>query len=119
MAEHTQETEMTPGGVALTFERWHAEFRALLEEHRRDIQARLERIEKELDRKSDKDTVELMVNGVREDLRRHSEDIKCLYVGMSTKVSAETMWKVAGLMLSLGGIIAGIVTFLLNLLVKH
>ena len=50
MAEQTQETEMTPGGVALTFERWHAEFRALLEEHRRDIQARLERIEKDTDR---------------------------------------------------------------------
>jgi len=102
-----------------TFEHWHAEFRALLEEHRRDIQSRLERIEKELDRKSDKDTVELMVTGVREDLRRHADDIKCLYIGMSTKVSAETMWKVAGLVLSVGGIIAGIVSFLLNLLLKH
>jgi len=40
-------------------------------------------------------------------------------VGLGTKVSAETMWKVAGLMISLGGIIAGIVSFLLNLLVKH
>ena len=119
MADNTENTEMTPASVAITFERWHAEFRALLEEHRRDIQARLERIEKELDRKSDKDTVELMVNGVREDLRRHAEDIKCLYVGISTKVSAETMWKVAGLALTIGGIIAGIVTFLLNLLVKH
>lgn len=119
MAEHIPETEMTPGGVALTFEHWHAEFRALLEEHRRDIQSRLERIEKELDRKSDKETVELMVSGVREDLRRHAEDIKCLYVGMNTKVSAETMWKVAGLALSLGGIIAGIVSFFLNWLVKH
>lgn len=119
MADNTENNEMTPASVAITFERWHAEFRALLEEHRRDIQARLERIEKELDRKSDKDTVELMVNGVREDLRRHAEDIKCLYVGISTKVSAETMWKVAGLALTIGGIIAGIVTFLLNLLVKH
>jgi len=119
MAEQTQDTEMTPGTVALTFERWHSEFRALLEEHRRDIQTRLERIEKELDRKSDKETVELMISGVREDLRRHAEDIKCLYVGMSTKVSAETMWKVAGLALSVGGIIAGIVSFLLHLLVKR
>jgi len=102
-----------------TFEHWHAEFRALLEEHRRDIQARLERIEKELDRKSDKETVELMVTGVREDLRRHAEDIRSLYVGMNTKVSADTMWKVAALVLSLGGVIAGIVSFLLNLLVGH
>ena len=94
-------------------------FRALLEEHRRDIQSRLERLERELDRKSDKDTVELMITGVREDLRRHSEDIKCLYVGLSTKVSAETMWKVAGLVISLGGIIAGIVSFLLGLLVRR
>lgn len=112
-----QPTEITT--VTQTFEHWHAEFRALLEEHRRDIQSRLERIEKELDRKSDKETVELMITGVRDDLRRHSEDIKCLYVGLSTKVSAETMWKVAGLVLSLGGVIAGIVSFLLSLLVKR
>lgn len=105
--------------LSQTFEHWHAEFRALLEEHRRDIQSRLERIEKELDRKSDKETVELMVTGVRDDLRRHADDIKCLYIGMSTKVSAETMWKVAGLVLSLGGVIAGLVSFLLNLLVRH
>lgn len=109
-----QTTEMSQ-----TFEHWHAEFRALLEEHRRDIQARLERIEKELDRKSDKESVELMVTGVREDLRRHADDIKCLYVGMGTKVSADTMWKVAALVLSLGGIIAGIVSFLLGLLVRQ
>ena len=119
MAEKIPDAEMTPSSVALTFELWHAEFRALLEEHRRDIQTRLERIEKELDRKSDKETVELMVTGVREDLRRHADDIKCLYIGMNSKVNIETMWKVAGLILSLGGIIAGIVTFLLNLLVLH
>lgn len=112
-----QPTEATQ--VAQTFEHWHVEFRTLLEEHRLDIQARLERIEKELDRKSDKETVELMVTGVREDLRRHAEDIKCLYVGLSTKVSADTMWKVATLVLSLGGIIAGVVSFLLNLLVRR
>jgi len=49
-----KDNEMTQSGIAQTFERWHTEFRALLEEHRRDIQARLERIEKELDRKSTK-----------------------------------------------------------------
>jgi hypothetical protein len=119
MTEQMQDSDISQSSVSQTFERWHTEFRALLEEHRRDIQARLERIEKELDRKSDKETVELMNAGVREDLRRHAEDIKCLYIGMSTKVSAETMWKVAGLALSLGGIIAGIVSFLLNLLVHR
>jgi len=117
MGEQTQSNETAL--MTQTFEHWHAEFRALLEEHRRDIQTRLARLEQELDRKSDKETVTLLVNGVREDLRRHTEDIKCLYVGLSTKVSAETMWKVAGLVLSLGGIIAGIVSFLLGLLVKH
>lgn len=113
MADQPIETTL----LTQTFEHWHAEFRALLEEHRRDIQARLERIEQELDRKSDKETVELMISGVRDDLRRHADDIKCLYVGLSTKVSADTMWKVAALVLSVGGIIAGIVSFLLNLLV--
>ena len=117
MVDETQTNEAAL--LTQTFELWHAEFRALLEEHRRDIQTRLERIEKELDRKSDKETVELMVTGVRDDLRRHADDIKCLYIGMSTKVSAETMWKVAGLVLSVGGIIAGVVSFLLNLLLRH
>lgn len=117
MTDPTQTPEARQ--LTQTFEHWHAEFRALLEEHRRDIQARLERIEKELDRKSDKETVELMVAGVRDDLRRHADDIKCLYVGLGTKVSAETMWKVAALVLSLGGIIAGLVSFLLGLLVKR
>jgi hypothetical protein len=115
----TEQTQAQEAFVSQTFEHWHAEFRMLLEEHRRDIQVRLERIEKELDRKSDKETVELMITGVRDDLRRHADDIKCLYIGLHTKVSAETMWKVAGLALSLGGVIAGIVTFLLNLLVKR
>ncbi|OPZ82253.1 MAG: hypothetical protein BWY76_02766 [bacterium ADurb.Bin429] len=117
MGEQTQTSDT--GLLTQTFEHWHAEFRALLEDHRRDIQTRLDRIEKELDRKSDRETVELMITGVREDLRRHTEDIKCLYVGLGTKVNAETMWKVAGLVLSLGGIIAGIVSFLLNLMLKH
>ncbi|MHB9023475.1 MAG: hypothetical protein ACYC7E_04790 [Armatimonadota bacterium] len=117
MVEQTPTSETAL--LTKTFEHWHDEFRALLEEHRRDIQSRLERIEKELDRKSDKETVELMVTGVREDLRRHADDIKCLYIGMSSKVSAETMWKVAALVLTVGGVIAGIVSFLLNLLLKH
>lgn len=117
MADQTQIPDTTL--LTQTLEHWHMEFRALLEEHRRDIQTRLERMERELDRKSDKETVELMMTGVRDDLRRHADDIKCLYVGLSTKVSAETMWKVAALVLSLGGFIAGLVSFLLNLLVRH
>jgi hypothetical protein len=117
MAEPTVPSEATQ--VSETLERWHEEFRALLEEHRRDVQSRLERLEHELDRKSDRETVELLVNGIREDLRRHADDIKCLYIGVSTKVSAETMWKVAGLTLSVGGLIAGVVSFLLGLLLKH
>jgi len=55
----------------------------------------------------------------RKAARRSVPTPQCLYIGMSTKVSAETMWKVAGLVLSLGGVIAGIVSFLLNLLLRH
>ena len=117
MTDQTHATESRQ--LTQTFEHWHAEFRTLLEDHRRDILARLERLERELDRKSDKDLVEVIVAGVREDLRRHAGDIQCLYAGLGSKVSAETMWKVAALVLSLGGIIAGIVSFLLGLLVKH
>jgi hypothetical protein len=113
-----REIEIQQSFLAQTFDRWREEFRLLLEDHRRDIQARLEKIEREIEKKSDKETVEVMMGGVRDELRRHADDIKCLYRGMGEKVSTETMWKVAGLVLSLGGIIAGIVSFLLNLLVK-
>ncbi|MHB9131174.1 MAG: hypothetical protein ACYDBB_08805 [Armatimonadota bacterium] len=104
--------------LAQTFDHWREEFRLLLEDHRREIQARLEKIEREIEKKSDKETVEVMMGGARDELRRHADDIKCLYRGLGEKVSIETMWKVTGLVLTLGGIIAGIVSFLLNLLVR-
>ena len=40
-----------------TFEAWRSEFRGILEDHRREIQARLEKIEREIEKKSDKETV--------------------------------------------------------------
>jgi len=114
----TREPDAQQAFLARTFDHWREEFRLLLEDHRRDIQARLEKIEREIEKKSDKETVAVMMSGVQEELRRHADDLKTLYRGLGEKVSTETMWKVAGLVLSLGGIIAGLVSFLLNLLVR-
>ena len=98
-----------------TFEAWRSEFRGILEDHRREIQARLEKIEREIEKKSDKETVDLLVNSVQEDLRRHADDIKTLEAGLTNKMDVQTMWKVVGLVLTLGAAVGGLVSFLVQL----
>ncbi len=102
--------------LANTFDAWRAEFRSILEDHRREIQVRLEKIEREIEKKSDKENVELVVRGIREELSRHTEDIKDLYVGLNKKMGIETMWKVVGLVLALSGVLGGIVGFIVRML---
>jgi predicted phage gp36 major capsid-like protein len=102
--------------LARTFESWRAEFRNFLEDHRREIQARLEKIEREIEKKSDKENVDLLVRNIQDDLRRHADDIKNLQSGMNEKMGVETMWKVIGLVLTVGGAVGGIVGFLIHLL---
>ena len=99
-----------------TFDNWRAEFRTILEDHRRDIQSRLEKIEREIEKKSDKQNVDLLVMSLREDLRRHAEDIKAVSGQLHTKMGIETMWKVITLVLALGSAVGGVVGFLLHLL---
>ena len=98
-----------------TFEAWRSEFRGILEDHRREIQARLEKIEREIEKKSDKETVDLLVNSVQEDLRRHADDIKTLEAGLANKMDVQTMWKVVGLVLTLGAAVGGLVSFVVQL----
>ena len=43
--------------LSKTFDQWRAEFRGILEDHRRDIQSRLEAIERKMDQKTDKEFV--------------------------------------------------------------
>jgi len=109
---------MPPGEAYLTrtFDIWRAEFRAILEDHRRDIQDRLEKIEREIEKKSDKENVDLLIGSLREDLRRHAEDIKAVSSQLQTKMGVETMWKVVTLVLALGGAIGGLLGFLLRTL---
>jgi hypothetical protein len=99
-----------------TFDAWRAEFRRILEDHRREIQDRLEKIEREIEKKSDKENVDLLVRGIHEELRRNSDDIKDLYAVLNEKMGVETMWKVIGLVLTLGSVFGGIVGFVVHLL---
>ena len=101
-----------------TFNTWRAEFRNILRDHRREIQNRLEKIEREIEKKSDKENVDLLARSIREELHRHTEDIKNLYVGLNKKMGVETMWKVIGLVLTLGSAFGGIVGFMTHLLLK-
>ena len=83
-----------------TFDTWRNEFRGILEDHRREIQTRLTLIEHEIEKKSDKETVDLLIHSVQEDLHRQAEDIKTLATGLTGKMGVETMWKVIGLVLT-------------------
>jgi hypothetical protein len=102
--------------LARTFDSWRAEFRNILEDHRREIQARLEKIEREIEKKSDKENVDLLVRNIREELRRHADDIKDLEAGLTEKMGVETMWKVVGLVFTIGGAVGGVVGFLVHIL---
>ncbi|HEC02805.1 MAG TPA: hypothetical protein ENI81_04625 [Phycisphaerales bacterium] len=101
--------------LAKIFDAWRAEFRRILEDHRREIQDRLEKIEREIEKKSDKENVDLVVRGIHEELRRNSDDIKDIYVGLNEKMGVETMWKVIGLVLTIGSVFGGIVGFVVHL----
>lgn len=101
--------------LAKTFDAWRAEFRRILEDHRREIQDRLEKIEREIEKKSDKENVDLLARSLQEELQRNSDDIKNIYAGLNDKMGVETMWKVVGLVLMLGSVFGGIVGFVVHL----
>ena len=96
--------------LAKTFDQWRAEFREILEDHRRDIQSRLEVIERRMESKSDKESVDLIVRGINDELGRHADDIKSLRTELGSKVGCDTLWKTAALVITLGGIISGIIS---------
>lgn len=120
MSEHQAHTPPDWAGserlLVRTFDAWRAEFRSILEDHRREIQARLEKIEREIEKKSDKENVDLLARSIHEELRRHADDIKNLYAGLNDKLGIETMWKVVGLVLTLGSVFGGVVGFVIHLL---
>jgi len=105
--------------LSRTFDAWRAEFRQILEDHRREIRDRLERIEREIEKKSDKENVDLLARGIQEELKRHADDIKCLYEGMNEKMGIGTMWKLMGLLLTLASAIGGVVGFVVHLILKR
>ncbi len=105
--------------LAKTFDAWRAEFRTILEDHRRDIQNRLEMIEQRIEKKSDREYVDLVVRGINDDLRRHADEIKSLNTGLDSKVGTDTMWKVVGLVVTLGGIVSGIISAVINYFGRH
>ena len=105
--------------LAKTFDAWRAEFRTILEDHRRDIQNRLEMIERRIESKSDRENVDLVVRGINDDLKRHAEEIKVLRAGLEGKVRIDTMWKVAALVVTLGGIVSGIISAVITYFGRH
>ena len=104
--------------LARTFEAWRDEFRGILEDHRLYIQDQLERIEREIEKKSDKENVDVQMRGIHDELHRHTEEINRLHARVGNKMGSETMWKIVGLILTLGGAIGGLMGFLINLLLR-
>ena len=101
-----------------TFADWRDEFRTILESHRREIQDRLEKIEREIEKKSDKENVDILVRGIKDELHRHADEIDRLHVRVASKMGTETMWKLAALLLAVAGAVGGLIGFLIHLLMR-
>jgi len=113
------------GGIACheefltwTFDAWRQEFRNILENRRREIQDRIEKIERDIEKKSDKKNVDVLVRGIHEELHRHADEINRLHSRVGEKLGTETMWKIAGFALAIGGSVGGLIGFLINLMMK-
>lgn len=100
--------------LAKTFDQWRAEFRGILEDHRKDIQNRLEKIERQIEAKSDKENVNLVVQGINDELTRHAEEIKGIHTALEGKAGTDSLWKVAALVVAIGGILSGIISAVLS-----
>ena len=96
------------------FALWRDEFRSILEDHRKDIQNRLEKIEREIEKKSDKEYVELLVLNLKAELDRHTEDIRTLFGRMNRKLNTDTMWKIIGFVTAIGGVVGGVIGFVIS-----
>lgn len=96
--------------LAKTFDQWRAEFREILEDHRRDIQSRLEKIDRQIELKSDKENVDLLVRGINDELARHAQEIKGLHTAVEGKAGTDSLWKLAALLVTIGGIISGVIS---------
>lgn len=53
-----------------------------------------------------------------EELHRHADEINRLHSRVGAKLGTETMWKIAGFALAIGGSVGGLIGFLINLLMK-
>lgn len=100
--------------LAKTFDQWRAEFRTILEDHRREIQSRLETIERRMEMKSDKESVSLIAQGINDELERHAKEITYLRSELSGKVGSDTLWKTLGIVVALGGIIGGVISSIIG-----
>ena len=49
---------------------------------------------------------------------RHAEEIDRLHARVGSKMGTETMWKIVGLVLTIGSTIGGLIGFLIHLLLK-
>lgn len=100
------------------FDRWRSEIREILDSHKKDIAARLEQIERNLEKKSDKEHVELMVKAIQADLERHASELDEIQTLLSKKMGTETMWKIIGLGLTFASMLGGMIGFLISLALK-
>jgi len=100
--------------LAKTFAQWRAEFRGILEDHRKDIQSRLEKIERQIELKSDKENVNLIVQGINDELARHAEEIKGIHTALEGKAGTDSLWKLAALVVVIAGILSGIISAVLS-----
>ncbi len=102
----------------ISFDRLSQELRGILETHNRDIQARLTKIEKQIDERPDKDTVNLLNKNIQDDVIRQGEDITKLDAVIGKKMNTETMWKLMGLVLTVGTGFGSLIGFVIHILMR-
>ncbi len=102
--------------LSKTFDAWRTEFRGILEDHRRDIQNRLEKIERQIEQKSDKENVNLIVQGINDELTRHADEIKGIHTTLEGKAGTESLWKLAAIIVAIGGVLSGIISTVVSYL---
>lgn len=97
---------------------WQRNMQTMLENHNRDIRDRLAKIEREIDKKSDKEQVEIMFQNTHRELKRQEEDINKIFASLNDKMGVATMWKIVGLVMALGSAFGGIIGFGISLIAK-
>ena len=115
--------------LAASLKEFEASVRQMLADHQKAIEtrlaeqketlaARLGDISRLIEKKVDREYLDLQISMLNKEIDSLTADQRTAAVVLTKKAENETLWKVAGLTLTLGAIISGILQFIIHLLIK-